>query len=226
MNMKRNTNGNWKAHLRESLLFFFLPPKCAACGVVGYKELCPDCREALEDAFEPGKYIAAGGNGFADAMFCLFPYKNRVVRRLLHGWKQVDYRDYPDIFLPYARRFLKKKLLPETIHKIAYLPRRRPNRYKIGFDQAERIATLFAEDLNLPVEALLIRQGHAKTQHKQKYERREANVSGAFRTETELEGETVLLIDDIVTSGATAREGARILKKAGAMKVYVLSIAH
>ena len=149
--MNRNKKGKWKARFRESLLFFFLPPKCAACGIVGYKELCPNCREALEDAFEPRKYIAAGGNGFADAMFCLFPYKNLVVRRLLHGWKLVDYRDYPDIFLPYARRFLKKKLLPETIHKIAYLPRRRPARYKIGFDQAERIATLFAVQTHVRV---------------------------------------------------------------------------
>lgn len=224
--MKQNATPEKKALCRESLLFFFFPPKCAACGVVGYKNLCPDCRKALEDAFEPRKYVAAGGNGFADAMFCLFPYKKLVVRRLLHGWKQVDYRDYPDIFLPYIQRFLKKKLLPEKIHKIAYLPRRRHARYKIGFDQAERITALFTKKMVLPAEALLIRQGHAKAQHKQKYERREGNVHGAFRTEKEFSGETILLIDDIVTTGATAREGARILKAAGAMKVYILSIAH
>ena len=39
-------------------------------------------------------------------------------------------------------------------------------------------------------------------------------------------GKRVLLLDDIVTTGASAREGARILKKAGAMKVYILSLAH
>lgn len=224
--MKKHVTCEKKALLQESLLFLLYPPKCASCGVVGYKNLCPACREALEDAFEPKKYIAAGGNGFADAMFCLFPYKNYVVQRLLHGWKLVDYRDYPDIFDPYILRFLKKKLLPEKIHKIAYLPRRNPARRKIGFDQAERIGSLFSAELGIPLEPLLIRQGHSKTQHKQKYERREKNVRGAFRCETELAGETVLLIDDIVTTGATAREGARILKQAGAMKVYILSIAH
>lgn len=224
--MKKNASDEKKALRRESLLFFFYPPKCASCGVVGYKNLCPVCREALEDAFEPKKYIAAGGNGFADAMFCLFPYKEPVVQHLLHGWKQVDYRDYPDIFTPYILRFLKKKLLPENIHKITYLPRRKPARRKIGFDQAQRIGSLFSEKLGIPLEPLLIRQGHSKIQHKQTYERREKNVRGAFRCETEFSGETILLIDDIVTSGASAREAARILKQAGAMKVYILSIAH
>ncbi len=214
------------ALLRERLLLLLYPPKCAICGAMGYAPLCPACKKRIEEAFEPRSFLASGGNGFADGMYTLFPYEEFPIRKLLFDWKQEEFRDLHEIFTPYMKRFVKKKLLPEKIHRITYLPRRRAARRKIGFDQAQRMAAIFSRDLNLPVEQLLIRQGHAKAQHKAKYEKREKNIRGAFRSTRPLEGETVLLVDDIVTTGASAREGARILKKAGAMKVYILSLAH
>lgn len=214
------------ARLWERLLFFLYPPKCAVCGAMGYEPLCPACEKQLREAFAPRKFLANGGNGFADGMYALFPYGEYAVKKLLFDWKQEDFRDLPVIFTPYMQKFVKKKLLPEKIHCIAYLPRRQAARRKAGFDQAQRMAAVYARLQELPLEPLLIRQGHAKPQHKAKYEKREKNVRGAFRAARELEGETVLLIDDIVTTGSTAREGARILKQAGAMKVYILSLAH
>ncbi len=214
------------ALLRERFLFLLYPPKCAVCGAMGYAPLCPECKKRIKDAFEPRSFLASGGNGFADGMYTLFPYKEFAIRKLLFDWKREDFRDLPEIFTPYMKQFVKKKLLPEKIHCIAYLPRRQAARRRIGFDQAQRMATIFSRYLDLPVEPLLIRQGHAKAQHKAKYENREKNIQGAFRSARPLEGETVLLVDDIVTTGASAREGARILKKAGAMKVYILSLAH
>ncbi len=214
------------ARLRERLLFFFFPPKCAVCGATGYKPLCPQCRQKLEEAFDPKKFRASGGNSFADGMYTLFVYDEYAVKKLLCDWKQEEFRDLPVIFTPFMKRFLGKKLLPERIHCIAFLPRRRWSRWKIGFDQAQRITCIFSRLSHLPQQCLLIRQGYAKPQHKAKYKNREKNIRGAFRAEKPLIGETVLLVDDIVTTGATAREGARILKQAGAMKVYILSLAH
>ena len=214
------------APLRERLLFFLFPPKCAVCGITGYEPLCPDCEKRIREAFAPRKYLASGGNSFADGMFALFPYEDAAVKKLLFDWKQEEFRDLPVIFTPYMERYVKRKLLPERIHRIAYLPRRQAMRRKTGFDQAHRMAEIFSRLLELPLEPLLIRQGRAKAQHKAKFEKREKNIHDAFRASRPLEGETVLLIDDIVTTGASAREGARILKKAGAMKVYILSLAH
>ena len=214
------------APLRERLLFILFPPKCAACGAIGYEPLCPDCEKRIGEAFAPRKFLASGGNSFADGMFALFPYEDAAVKKLLFDWKQEEFRDLPVIFTPFIQRFVKKKLLPGKIHRIAYLPRRQAMRRKAGFDQAQRMGEIFSRLLELPLEPLLIRQGRAKAQHKAKFEKREKNIHGAFRASHPLEGETVLLIDDIVTTGASAREGARILKKAGAMKVYILSLAH
>jgi predicted amidophosphoribosyltransferase len=181
----------------------------------------------LEESFAPEKFIASGGNGYADGMYTLFPYQEYAVKKLLFDWKQEEFPDLPVIFTPFMQKFVNKDLLPHNIHYISYLPRRKHERFKMGFDQAERMATIYSQLLGLPLEALLIRKGlFRKAQHKARYEKREKNVRGAFRATRPLEGETVLLVDDIVTTGATAREGARILKKAGAMKVYILSMAH
>ncbi len=224
--MKQIKKNGKIAQLRERFLFFLYPPKCANCGTIGYTGLCPKCAEKLDEAFKPRKFLANGGNGFADAMFALFPYDDSTVKKLLLSWKHEDFFDLPFIFNPYIKRFYQKNLLPEKIDCIAYLPRRTAARKKFGFDQAERIEKLFSSQFRLPTRALLLRQGRAKAQSKSKFEDREKNIHGAFRANCELAGETVLLIDDIVTTGATAREGARILKKAGAMKVYILSLAH
>ena len=224
--MKRAALRKKMATLGKSLLFLFYPPKCAVCGKMGYEGLCPDCRDKVQEAYDPRKFLASGGNGFADAMYALFYYRSSSVKKLLFAWKLEDYRDLTLIFEPYIAKFLKKDLLPDKIHCVTYLPRRKQMQKKTGFDQAERIAQIVGRQMGLPVEPLLRRQGFSIAQHKAKFTNREKNVRGVFRATRSFQGETVLLIDDIVTTGASAREGARILKKAGAMKVYVLSLAH
>ncbi len=214
------------SELKENLLFFFFPPKCALCGKAGFEGLCPICQEELNAAFSPNKFMTTGGIGFADGMVSLFPYRNKAVKKLLFDWKRENYRDLAPIFAPFIQKAIKKGLLPNKIHCISFLPRRRIARRKAGFDQAEEIAKLVASTLFMPLDTLLLRKGFSKPQRKAKFEKRDENVRGAFAAARDFQGETILLIDDIVTTGATAEEGARILKKAGAMKVYILSIAH
>lgn len=210
----------------KRLLLILYPPKCASCGAVGYRDLCPECEKALKACFEPKRFLASGGNGYADGMFALFPYEKKVVKKMLLLWKREDFPQFQRIFAPYLQKLIRKKLLPQRIHYVAFLPRRRAQRRKAGFDQAERIAELLSGLTLYPLLPLLERRGHAKTQRKARYKHREKNIRGAFRSLYKLKGESVLLIDDIITTGATAREGARILKGAGAMKVYILSLAH
>lgn len=210
----------------KRLLLILYPPKCASCGVVGYRDLCPECERALEACFEPKRFLASGGNGYADGMFTLFPYDKKVVKKMLLLWKREDFPQFSRIFAPYLQKLIRKKLLPQKIHYVAFLPRRQAARRKAGFDQAERISELLSSLTLYPLLPLLERRGYAKAQRKARYKHRERNIHGAFRTSYRLKGESVLLIDDIITTGATAREGARILKRAGAMKVYILSLAH
>ena len=212
--------------LAKSLVTLLYPPKCALCGKIGVENLCEPCEKELKSLFQPKKFLASGGNGFADNMFTLFPYSQPPVKKLIFDWKRVDYEDLHHIFRKYMEKAVKRDLLPTPIHKISYLPRRPFARSANGFDQAEKIAEELGKVLDIPVEPLLRRRGYSKAQRKAPFRDREKNVKGKFVATKELHGETVLLVDDIITTGETAKEGARILKKAGAMKVYIFSLAH
>lgn len=224
--MKQMKSQKEKNPVIRALLFFFFPPKCASCQSVGYEGLCPSCTEEVEAVFAPKKYLALGGNGYADEMMAIFPYGHRRIQRMLFDWKRVDYEDLRDLFGEYMERTAQKKEFWKGIDLVTFAPRRRSARNRAGFDQAEELAKEFSLRCGVPYEALLERRGISRAQHRMKGDRREENVKGAFASVRELEGETVLLIDDIVTTGASVRECARVLKQAGAMRVFVLSLAH
>jgi ComF family protein len=97
-----------------------------------------------------------------------------------------------------------------------------------GFNQSELIAELFCDRLNIPFSKDVIRRGRqTKPQFDLKRADRFLNVSSAF-TPThghDIAGKTVLLIDDILTTGATASECAKTLKSNGASRVFVLTLS-
>lgn len=213
-----------KSFFQERLLSFFFPPRCAVCGEPGYAPLCPLCEKAMADAFQPKAFLAYGGNGYADKMNSLFPYRKRAPKKLILLWKSRDLEELPQIFLPYIQKWYGKEKIKAPI--VTFIPRRQAAKWKNGFDQAEKLALSLANGLNLPFEALLSRHGFSRKQHNLPREKRQKNVAGVFRPKRPLAGETILLVDDIVTSGASAREAARVLKNAGAQKVFVFSLAH
>ncbi len=224
--MKKIQSKEEKNPIVRALLFFFFPPKCVSCQSVGYEGLCPACIQEVEAAFAPKKYLALGGNGYADEMMAMFPYDHRRIQRMLFDWKRADYTDLREILGEYMERTSRQKGFWKGIDVVTFAPRRKSARNKAGFDQAEELAKEFSRRCHIPYESLLQRRGFSQPQHRMKGDRREDNVKGAFVPTRELEGETVLLIDDIVTTGASVRECARILKQKGAMKVFVLSLAH
>ena len=126
----------------------------------------------------------------------------------------------------YLERACGQKCFFHGIDRITYVPRQGFARFWAGFDQAEVIGGAVARILGLPLERLLTRKGVRLPQRSLPVASRPANVRGVFHPLCPLQGETVLLVDDVVTSGSSARECARILKGAGAQKVYVLSVAH
>lgn len=214
-----------KRSWKRELLFFFYPPKCAGCHKIGYEGLCPECREKADHAFQPKKFLAFGGNGFADEMIGLFSYSVPPVQTMLFDWKDNDYEDLHEILGEYVERSTRLSLFPKDIDLVTFSPRRKSARRRAGLDQAECIAREIAARLDLPFEPLLARRGLSRPQHRLRGKARERNVRNRFVPTKALHGERVLLVDDIVTSGESAKEGARILKKAGAWKVSVFCIA-
>ncbi len=95
-----------------------------------------------------------------------------------------------------------------------------------GFNQAREIARIVARRLALPLAAeLLARVKHGVPQEKLTLAARRRNVRGAFAVRADVRGRTVVVVDDVMTSGATLDEVAAALKRAGAARVLNLVVA-
>ena len=100
-----------------------------------------------------------------------------------------------------------------------------PSRYlQRGYNQAALVARAAAGRSGLPYRALLRRVRATRQQARLGGSARQGNVAGAFRA-VPLDGERVVLVDDVMTSGATVTECALALLEAGASRVYVATVA-
>jgi ComF family protein len=112
---------------------------------------------------------------------------------------------------------------PETV--ISFLPRSAEARRKIGYDQAERLAKALAKSASLPYQPLFTRQRNGLAQKMLRRSERVENVRGAFALRQEVYGKRVVLVDDLVTTGAGMAEAAKLLYRADAADVIAVSIA-
>ena len=111
---------------------------------------------------------------------------------------------------------------------VCWVPVSKKRRKSRGYDQSELLAKRVAKDLSLPTCAALQKHAERNPQSQLKDAAlRQANASGAFsvRPDADVSGKTLLLIDDIVTTGATLSECCRMLRQAGAKHVFCAAFA-
>lgn len=210
----------------EWLLDVIFPPKC------------PFCQRVLDDPRAPvcgrcqGELPWLAGEArerkveFTDG--CLSPLAYRgAVPESIHRYKFPGNPGYaPAYGLLVAQCVADSGREPPQVVTWAPLSRRRKRRR--GFDQGEAMARAAARALGLPAEPLLEKRRDAGPQSrlKESAERR-ANVLGAYRLRpgADVAGLRVLLVDDVVTSGATLGECARVLREAGAAQVLCATLA-
>lgn len=147
-----------------------------------------------------------------------YRYKG-VVKELVHGMKYANRRS--------VARFFACKLPKVDISDVvvSFVPCDGPARRARGYDQAELIARKYAKLHNYQFRKLLVRVKHTK-QVGQKRHERFRNVKNNFHTRaTNLDGLKVILVDDVITTGATVSECASTLRQAGAKTVWALAVA-
>jgi len=110
---------------------------------------------------------------------------------------------------------------------VTYVPLYPRKQRERTYNQSQLLAEALARKLKLPSKPpLLVRIRDTKTQTNLTAEQRSRNVHGAFdvRNRDWIEGKTILIVDDVMTTGATVNECARVLKQARASKVYVVTV--
>lgn len=110
---------------------------------------------------------------------------------------------------------------------ISFIPIKRTKQAFRGYNQAELLARSLAKQLNLPVVRLLVKVKHTRDQSGLTKTERKQNLRDAFlcTNSRKVEGKTIILVDDVYTSGNTMNEAARTLLCSGASEIIGLTAA-
>ncbi|MCI8915339.1 MAG: ComF family protein [Oscillospiraceae bacterium] len=209
----------------SALLDLLYPPKCPFCGRVlerGEEGWCALCQEELPWTGE--------GEGRAVELCdgCLSPLWYKAGARAgVHRLKFRGGAVHARLFGRLMAQCLQDRWA-QPVDQITWVPLRPSSRARRGYDQAELLARRVGELTGLPVAAALekCRDTGVQSQLREESARR-ANVQGAYRAlpGAELAGKRLVLVDDVVTSGATLSECAAALRVAGAESVSALTLA-
>lgn len=209
---------------REKLMNIFFPPKCVLCGKVlknSETDLCHTCRTDTEEFTKSRQRIS-----FVAGWTSLWYYSGKVRHSMLL-YKFYNRRSYGSVY----GRLLAMKLLSKPLCDydiLTWVPVSRLRLWRRGYDQVALIAEAVGQELGTPAVSTLKKIRHTKPQSRlPDAARRRANILGAFAVidPAAVAGKRILLLDDIITTGATASECARMLMTAGAKEVYCAAIA-
>lgn len=213
-------------NLRLALLDLLFPPKCPYCHKVledPRAPLCPACQAGL-----PWLTGTAGERkvDFADGCFSPLAYQGRV-RDAVHRYKFQRVRACAAPLGAVMAQCLQDRL-PQGVDWITWCPLHKKRLRERGFDQAELLAREVGRALGVPVGGTLVKTRGTRPQSElQEESARRANALGAYALlpGVDLTGKRVALVDDVVTSGSTLSECAALLRRAGAEKIFCLTLA-
>lgn len=220
----------------DAALDLFLGSRCAGCGVPG-RILCPPCRAALPGAAGP-TWPTPVPEGLVQP-WSTAPYEG-AVRALVVGHKdrgQLGHRRVLGRLLAFAVEAAVGNLDPADPVLLVPVPSRPGESRRRGYDPATAIARAAAAELgrrDVRVARLLVSRGGVADQAGLGLAERIANVSGSMSCPSHAvrrlrrrgpDRAHVVLCDDVITSGATAREAQRALEAAGVPPLAVATIA-
>lgn len=209
-----------------ALLNLLFPPKCPFCGRLlekGQVLLCPDCQRDL-----PWTQGAHGEQKLEFVDLCAAPlwYRDKV-RRSHHRYKFSGVQAYVGPYVVLMAQCVEDHLLGR-FDVITWVPLSRWRLWRRGYDQSRLLAEGLAGKLGVPCRCMLKKKRHTTAQSGLTGEsERRANVLGAYKpaSDAQIMGRRILLVDDVVTTGATLSECARVLRTAGAAEVVCVTLA-
>ena len=229
------------SRLVRSVLDFALPPRCGGCGTIvdDVDSFCADCWKQLE-------FLGAGGcsrcglplkaTDIETCAVCLAkpPRLDRIRAAVAYG----DISRSITIRLKYGRKVALARTMSRYMQPLlgdlsgdtvfVPVPLHRSRLWRRGFNQSAIVARELSRRTGYGVEIDALKRVRATPPLKGlNMLQRRRTVAGAFRAnrQAELRGRNIVLVDDVLTTGSTANACARVLKRAGAARVDLVSWA-
>jgi ComF family protein len=232
--LEKLTNQDWF----QGLVDFVFPPLCLGCGAFHEEsnQICSKCIEALEEFEHPlclncRAFVSGGGQCpvcLSDSLllFAFADYKPPLIE-IIHQFKFKGITSPAETFAGRIHEKFGKSLAALRCEALVPIPLFSWRQSRRGYNQAELIALQLAKKMNLPVNSnILSRIKRGSEQARLEFKRRATNVRNAFSGDSSVGLRRVILVDDVVTTGATVLEASRTLQGVGCRTVGVVSIAH
>ena len=209
----------------NNILELIYPNVCGICGKICKESLCKRC------AIEIKKYeinlVNKNKKMYFNESMHIFKYNEMIRQRLI----EYKFQDKSYMYKTFAKIILKNKKVCGFLEKydiIIPVPIHKKRRLKRGYNQTELIAKEICKNISLELKTdVLIKQKNIIAQSELNKNERKQNIKNAFEIKSinEIIDKKILLFDDIYTTGSTVNECSKILRKAGAKQVGVLTIA-
>jgi ComF family protein len=233
--MAKKSNLQAKTKIIGPIINFLFPQSCFVCREPG-KPICSECIKSFAPAklrcLKCGRANPFGlyckschSKSKANLVLAGFDYKNPITS-LIHQFKYEDVTSLSDPFCDCLAALLSK--IPDNLeYKICYIPLTLKKLKLRGYNQSKLLAEGIGQCLNVTVTGLLTRVEARESQViAQSRKLRKTNIKGAFSIKSGAEiPQKVILLDDVITTGATVEEAVKVLKAAGVKEVIVLALA-
>lgn len=228
---------------KKTIISLIYPVRCPVCDLPARDKkrgICPQCRNTLEytpgpNCIKCGKHVERDDQAFcADCRkrvhrfeqgVALYDYRSASAS--LYRFKYAGRAEYGHFFGNELANRFGKRITEWGIQAIVPVPIHSSRRRVRGYNQAEEIADALGERMEIPViKDWVIRAKRTIPQKELGPEERQNNVKKAFiigRSDVKLE--TIVIIDDIYTTGSTVDAMAQLFQKAGVRKIYVITLA-
>ena len=204
-----------------NLLDILFPKKCLYCGKEG-KYICQECFSKINHQY----FFQKINHDYFDYLVCSSLYQG-ITRTQIHNFKFHEQAYLYEYFIEVS---LMKNKIYHFLKKfdfITFVPMNDEKQFRRGYNQSELLAECLGKQLGIKVVKLLKKPVELQVQSTLSKKDRINNVKHAFQfvDNINIQNKNIILVDDILTTGATARASSKLMKENGSNKICVFTIA-
>ena len=209
----------------NKIINYVYPKVCGFCNkIISEEYTCKNCQEKLKYMYESERQLVSV-NKYFDILICAYKYKGIIRSKIL----QYEFKNKKYLYTTLSQRLIELlNMYSNEIDIIIPVPIHFMRAFNRGYNQSFLIARFIAQKMDKELKNNILKKvRNNKPQSLLTANKRKNNVYNAYKLirADAIKGKTILLIDDIYTTGATVNECSKVLKENGAKKIIVATVA-